>query len=118
MGNNVSAKKPTDPQLALVPYLIELGPPDHTNSFMGGFLKDRVVLARAHAELASRMGHRQAPFADPLVARTFVGHPVNLMTAFRASEWPSNLEGVRDLFSEAVKVALEWSESHIRAIGA
>jgi serine/threonine protein kinase len=118
IGNNVVAKKANDPQLALVPYVAELRPPDYKNVSMGGFLQDKAVLARSHAEFVARTGRRNIASSDPLVAQTFVGHPVNLMVAFGASEWPSNLDAVKVLFSEAVKVALEWSESHIRSVGA
>ena len=105
VGNTARSIKAGDPQLALVPY-IEMLEPTSGKQSMGGFLKSKTVLVKAHADLARRMGNRNRPFPanEPIIAKTFVGEPINLLVKFKASEWPSVLERVKELFSEAVKI--------------
>jgi serine/threonine protein kinase len=118
MGNHVVPLADSDPRMSFVPYINEYNPPDYKRGALGGFLKDKVVLARSRAELLQRTGRRHIGLdTETLIARTFVGPPVNLMVEFGASEWPNIIDAVKRVFSESVKIALEFSASDIRATG-
>jgi hypothetical protein len=116
-GNDVGPMKAIDPQLALVPYIIELRPPDYRNGDLGGFLKSATAMARAHAEAARRMGSRHIGSGEPLIAKTFIGSPINLLVEFKASEWPEKLDDMRQLFSESVRMLVTYSDSSTRCTG-
>jgi hypothetical protein len=105
MGNNVRPIKASDPQLAIVPYIVEVHEPAYTKWSMGGFLK------------SERMGSRHLPSYEPLIAQTFVGPPLNLVVMLKASEWPGKLDDVKELFSEAVKIAVDFSATDTRSTG-
>jgi serine/threonine protein kinase len=119
IGNRVAPLVDSDPRMAIVPYISEYNPPDYKLGALGGFLKDKIVLARLRAELVQRTGRRHLPSNnEPLIAKTFVGSPVNLLVEFGASEWPSIIDAVKRVFSESVKIAVEFSASDIRSTGA
>lgn len=119
IGNHVKPLTDSDPRMALVPYVNEYNPPDYKHGALGAFLKDKLVLARSHAELVQRTGRRHIRSnSEPLIAKTFVGPPVNLLVEFGASEWPSIIDTVKRAFSESVKVAVEFSASDFRSTGA
>lgn len=110
-------REPQTPKLALVPYIAESRPPEHPGSLMQGFLKDRAELQRLHKENTARTG-RQAVFTlDPLIAKTFVGEPINLLYRFTASEWPGVIEPIRQMLSKAFDVFLDYATSSIRSVG-
>jgi hypothetical protein len=83
-----------------------VNPPDYKRGALGGFLKNKVVVAQAHAAFVRRMGHRNHPSNEPLIAKTFLGPPINLMVTLKASEWSGMLYQVKAVFSEAVHVPL------------
>jgi serine/threonine protein kinase len=118
LGNTERPIKASDPQLALVPYIVEM-PEPYGSWFSGGFLKSKTALIKAHADLARRMGNRNRPFPanEPIIAKTFVGEPINLLVKFKASEWPSVLDKVKELFSEAVKIVVDFSATDQRFTG-
>lgn len=117
MGNNLRPIKASDPQLAIVPYIVEVHEPAYTKWSMGGFLKSERAVAASRAEFVGRMGSRHLPSYEPLIAQTFVGPPINLVVMLKASEWPGKLEDVKELFSEAVKIAVDFSAKDTRSTG-
>jgi hypothetical protein len=118
IGNHVRSLTPSDPRMAVIPYIVETNPPDYKNGMLCGFLKDQVILARSRAELAQRTGRRyQSLSTEPLIAKTFVGPPVNLLIEFGASEWSKVEDAGNRLFSDSVKMALEFAASDIRSTG-
>ncbi len=113
MGNTVRPNNPSDPRLAVVPYIVELIEPDYTRWSLGGFLKSKA----AQADLARRTGKANYLGQEPLIAATYIGPPINLLVKFEGSEWPGVLEKVRELFSESVKILFEYSMRDARSIG-
>lgn len=116
-GNAVKPIKASDPQLAVVPYIVELHEPEYTKWLLGGFLKSKAALDTAQADFARRTGGRNVSGHEPLIAATFVGSPINLLVKFKASEWPGILDQVRELFSESVRIFVEFAMSETRSTG-
>lgn len=117
MGDKIRPVKPVDPQLAIVPYLVELQHPDYRKWFLGGFLKSADAMARSQAEFAQRMGRRMMVTNEPLIAKTFLGPTINLLVEFKASEWPAKLDEMKALFSESIKILIDFSASNMRSVG-
>ena len=117
-GDDAHPIKATDPQLALVPYIAELQAPEYAKWFLGGFLQSESALAKCHAEFARHMGGRYPRSAGPLIARTLIGAPITLLVNFKASEWPGKLDAVKEMFSESVKILVDFSNIPNRSTGA
>jgi serine/threonine protein kinase len=115
VGDNAHPIKATDPQLALVPYIVELQAPEYTKWFLGGFLQSESALAKSDADFAMRMGRRYVRSPRSLIARTFIGSPITLLVNFRASEWPGKLDAVKEMFSESVKIVVDFSNTPNRS---
>ena len=122
MGNDVRPIKPVDPEMSLIPYFIEFN--DQQRQFqsgMQGFIKSKTVVDRSRQEFMQRMqqtGRRQVLSNEPLIAKTFIGAPVNLITEFKASEWPAAVEKIQSMFSETIGVVIDHTSSDARSIGA
>jgi serine/threonine protein kinase len=118
IGNHVRPLTPSDPHMAVVPHIAQTIPPDYKIGTIGGFLRDKVILARSRAELVQRTGRRyQSLSSEPPIAHTFVGPPVNLLVEFGASEWSKVEDAANRVFSDSVKTALEFAASDIQTAG-
>jgi len=118
IGNNVHRTRPGEPALALVPYLTEADANSPGNVRTEGYLRSEAVLRGDAPGLARPKGYVYRRGSEPLVARTFVCTPTNLAVKFNASEWPGVLDEVKAMYSEAVKVAIEFASSDSRTVGA
>jgi serine/threonine protein kinase len=116
-GNDVKPRKAEEPKFALIPYLQEYTGPNRDTLGLGGFLQDIAVIETSHRELAQRTAQRYIQESHPIIARTFVGVPVNLMLEFRASEWPGITQVVRDLVSKSLELAINFAMSSTRVCG-
>ena len=117
VGDDAYPIKATDPRLAVVPYVVELQAPEYAKWFLGGFLQSESALAKSDAEFAMRMGRRYARSPSSLIAKTFIGSPITLMVNFMASEWPGRLDAVKEMFSESVKIVVDFSNTPNRSTG-
>ena len=120
-GNDVRPVKPVDPEMSLIPYFLEYN--DQQSQFQSiiqGFIKSKSAFDRSRQEFMQRMqqtGRRHTFSEEPLIAKKFVGAPLNLIVEFKASEWPAVVERVQSVFSETIGVVLDYTSSDTRSIG-
>ncbi len=117
-ANNMQPVKPTDPQMAFVPYVVELKGPTYTESLHGGFIKSKETVVNLRKKEMERRGGRINWHREPLIDPTFIGSPINLLVMFKASEWSGAIEHIKTVFSEAVERIVEFSAKDSSSVGA
>lgn len=120
LGSAVKPLKPSDPQFAIMPHLVELQGPEYKKWHMGGYLRDSEVMKAAATAAATRQGHGRfyvQQSSQPLIAKSYMGKPMNIMLEFKASEWPAVADQLKTIFSKSVKLAIDYSRQDNRSCG-